>query len=121
MKLLAIGATSPAFHGSAAPTSGTTLTTRLCPSGAAAGSCCYRLMGADLSRFPSNHRLLARDAPVIAGQRAAFAERAMARHYEGDRILSDRSTNGTRSLRAFDPGRDIRIADCAAHRDLQQR
>ena len=31
-------------------------------------------MHADLSGFPAQHRLLAGDAPVIAGQRAAFAE-----------------------------------------------
>ena len=43
-------------------------------------------MQPDLSGFPAEHRLLAGDAPVIAGQRAALAERAMAGHHERDRI-----------------------------------
>ena len=46
-------------------------------------------MHAHLSGFPAEHRLFPRDAPVIAGQRAAFAERAMARHHERYRISAD--------------------------------
>src|SRR5262249_36306852 len=42
-----------------------------------------QLMQSHLSRFPAEHRLLAGDAPVIAGQRAALAEGAMAGHHEG--------------------------------------
>jgi hypothetical protein len=51
------------------------------------------LMHADLARLPAQHRLLAGDAPVIAGQRAAFAERAMAGHHERDRVLPDRGAD----------------------------
>src|SRR5438445_11640433 len=40
----------------------------------------------NLSGFPAEHRLFARDAPVIAGQRAALAERAVAGHHERHRI-----------------------------------
>src|SRR2546430_12233098 len=75
----------------------------------------------DLSRFPAQHRLLAGDAPVIAGQRAAFAERAMAGHYERDRVFSDRRADRARGLGAIDPGRDIRIANRAAHRNFHPR
>src|SRR5947209_17526946 len=74
------------------------------------------LLDADLSGFPADHRLLAGDAPVIAGERAALAERAMARHHERDRVLSDRSPNRARGLWRLDPVGDIRIADRAAHR-----
>src|SRR5438128_9398727 len=75
----------------------------------------------DLSRFPAEHRLLAGDAPVIAGERAAFAERAMAGHHERDRVFSDRGADRARGLRAIDLGRDIRIANRAAHWNFQQR
>ena len=43
-------------------------------------------MQSHLPGFPAEHRLLAGDAPVIAGQRAALAERAMAGHHERDRV-----------------------------------
>jgi hypothetical protein len=52
------------------------------------------LMYPDLSGFPAEHRLLAGDAPVIAGQLAAFAERAMAGHHERQRIFPDRGADG---------------------------
>ena len=45
----------------------------------------------------------------------------MARHHERDRVFSDRGADRARRLRAFDLGRDVRIADRAAHRDFQQR
>src|ERR1700741_1889941 len=54
------------------------------------------LLHSHLPGFPADHRLLAGDAPVVAGQRAALAERAMAGHHEGDRILADRGTDGAR-------------------------
>ena len=38
-------------------------------------------------RLPADHRLLAGDAPVVAGQRAALAECAMAGHHERDRFF----------------------------------
>ena len=41
----------------------------------------------------TEHCLLARDAPVIAGQLAVLAERAMAGHHEGYGILADRSAD----------------------------
>src|SRR5438093_149945 len=82
---------------------------------ASSGLRCVGLMYPDLSRFPAEHRLLAGDAPVIAGERAAFAERAMAGHHERDRVFSDRGADRARGLRAIDLGRDIRIANRAAH------
>ena len=47
-----------------------------------------------LSRFPAEHRLLARDAPVIAGQRAALAQRTVAGHHERHRVAADRGADG---------------------------
>src|SRR5882762_49987 len=47
------------------------------------------LMHADLSGFPAQHRLFAGDAPVITGQRAAFAEGAVAGNHERHRVLAD--------------------------------
>src|ERR1700732_3205343 len=46
------------------------------------------LMHPQLSGFPADHRLLAGDAPVVTGQRAALAERAVAGHHERDRVFS---------------------------------
>src|ERR1700739_553247 len=48
------------------------------------------LVNPHLPGFPAQHRLLAGDAPVIAVQRAALAERAVAGDYERHRIFSDR-------------------------------
>src|SRR5689334_19898767 len=48
------------------------------------------LVQSHLPCFPAEHRLLAGDAPVIAGQCAALAERTMAGHHERHRIASDR-------------------------------
>src|SRR5690348_5852508 len=42
-----------------------------------------------LSGFPTDHRLLAGDAPMITGQCTTLAERAMAGHHERDWIFSD--------------------------------
>src|ERR1700688_3570246 len=61
-----------------------------------------------LPGFPADHRLLAGDAPVVAGQRAALAERAMARHHERKRVLADRGTDRARGFRAFDVAGDVR-------------
>ena len=66
-------------------------------------------MHPDLPGFPAEHRLLAGDAPVIAGQRAALAERAMAGHHERHRIFSDRGADRARGLGAFDLAGDVRI------------
>ena len=46
-----------------------------------------------LPRFPAEHGALARDAPVIAGEFAALADHAMARHHERDRIAPDRGAD----------------------------
>src|SRR5258708_31895400 len=81
----------------------------------------HPLMYPDLSGFPAEHRLLAGDAPVIAGELAAFAERAMAGHDERQRIFPDRRADGARSLGAFDLGRDVGIRDRAPQPDLPQR
>src|SRR5215207_5028952 len=59
-------------------------------------------MQSHLPSLPAQHRLLARDAPVIAGQRAALAERAMAGHHERHRIAADGGADGARGLRALD-------------------
>src|SRR5579871_5408646 len=63
-----------------------------------------------LPGFPTDHRLLAGDAPVIAGQRAALAECAMAGHHERNRVLADGRAHRARRLRALDLFRDVRIA-----------
>src|ERR1700760_2231737 len=76
------------------------------------------LMQPQLSRFPAQHRLFTRDAPVIAGQGAAFAERTVARYDERHRISSDRGAHGARRLGVLDAGRDVGIADRATHRNL---
>ena len=52
-----------------------------------------RAVGAAVGKNPISfvvpcHRLLAGDAPVIAGERAAFAEHTMTRHHERDRIFT---------------------------------
>jgi GNAT superfamily N-acetyltransferase len=52
-----------------------------------------RSVHSHLAGLPAEHRLLAGDAPVIAGQRTAFAEGAVAGHHERDRIFSDRSAD----------------------------
>ena len=51
----------------------------------------------DLAGFPAEHRLLARHAPVVTGERAAFAERPMAGNDERDRVAADGSADGPRS------------------------
>jgi 2,3-bisphosphoglycerate-dependent phosphoglycerate mutase len=45
------------------------------------------------ARFPAEHGALARDAPVIAGELAAFSHHAMARHHERDRVAPDRGAD----------------------------
>src|SRR6476469_1032500 len=65
------------------------------------------LMHSHLSGFPADHRLLAGDAPVVAGQRAALAERAMAGHHERDRGFPDRSAYRARRLGTVDAARDV--------------
>src|SRR6185437_11162478 len=79
------------------------------------------LLHSQLSRFPAEHRLLAGDAPVITGQLAVLAERAMTGHHERHRVLADRGADGARGFRALDAAGDVRIGDRAAHRDLEQR
>src|SRR5665213_4354532 len=64
------------------------------------------LMHAHLSGFPAQHRLLAGDAPVIAGQCAAFAEGAMAGHHERHGVLADRRTDCAWRLGAPDARRN---------------
>ena len=59
-----------------------------------------RLAAADLSGFPAEHRPLAGDAPVIAGQLAVLAEHAMAGHHERHRVFADRGAHRARGLRA---------------------
>ena len=56
----------------------------------------------DLTRLPAQHRALAREAPVIAGDVAALAEHAVARHHERDRVLADRGADRARGLRRAD-------------------
>src|SRR6266853_4421650 len=54
----------------------------------------HALMHTHLSGFPAQHRLLAGDAPVIAGQRAALAECAMTGHHERQGIAAHGRTHG---------------------------
>src|SRR5260370_18762374 len=58
------------------------------------------LMNPHLPCFPAQHRLLAGDAPMIAGQRAAFAERAMAQYHERYRAFSHCGADRAGRLRA---------------------
>ena len=91
------------------------------PSGRARFVLVYRLCRRDVPGFPAQHRALAGQAPVIAGELAALAEHAVARHHEGERVLADRGADRARGLRRADLARDVRIGRGAAHRDLQQR
>ncbi len=50
--------------------------------------------------LPAEHRALAGQAPVIAGEVAALAEHAVARHHERDRVLADRGADRARGLSA---------------------
>src|SRR5258708_1899003 len=79
------------------------------------------LLHSDLSGFPAQHRLFAGDAPVVAGERAAFAERAVAGYDEGNGIPADRSADGARGFRVVNVAGDVGIGHRAPHRDLQQR
>ena len=54
------------------------------------------------ARLPAEHRALAGQAPVIAGERAVGADHAVAGHHEGDRILSDRRADRARGLARAD-------------------
>lgn len=58
---------------------------------------------------------------MIPRQRTGLPERAMARHHERDRVLPHRGAHRARGLWRLQPGRDVRVADRAAHRDLEQR
>ena len=71
-------------------------------------------------RFPAEHRALAREAPVIAGDVAALADDAVARHHEADRVLADRGADRARGLRRAGLGGEIGIGGEPAHRDREQ-
>ena len=64
--------------------------------------CCDQpsLCGRNVPGFPAQHRALAGEAPVIAGDGAALAEHAMTRHHERQRILADRGADRARGCRA---------------------
>ena len=53
------------------------------------------LVQSHLPGFPAQHRLLAGDAPVIAGERAVLAERAVTGHNERERALADGGIRNT--------------------------
>src|SRR4051794_27694152 len=72
----------------------------------------------DLPGLPAQHRLLAGDAPVIAGERAALAQRAMTGDDKGHRIPADRPADGARGLRIPDVAGDVRIGCRASHRNF---
>src|SRR4051812_45260560 len=65
-----------------------------CKAGIKPGAGGSRVPVRHASGFPAEHRLLTRDAPVIAGQLAALAEHTMTRHHERHRVLANRSSNG---------------------------
>src|SRR3989304_3503580 len=60
-------------------------------------------------RPPAEHGTLAREAPMITGEVAAFADHPMTGHDEGDRILPDRSPHRARGLGPAELGRNVRI------------
>ena len=80
-------------------------------------------------RLPAEHRALAGDAPVIAGEIAGFADDAVAGHDEAHRILADRGADGAGGGgRADFPGdagigreRPIGISNSAPRRGLPNR
>ena len=64
---------------------------------------------ADLPGLPAQHRALAGEAPVIAGDVAALADDAVARHHEAHRVLADRGADRARGGRRADLGGDVGI------------
>src|SRR5581483_4968609 len=73
-------------------------------------------LSADFSRFPAEHGALACDAPVIAGQRAGFADHTMTRHDEADRIASDRGADRAGGFWRAYLGGDVGVGGRAAER-----
>src|SRR3974390_3490160 len=72
------------------------------------------------TRFPAEHRALARKAPVIPGDVAAFADDSVARDYEANWILAHRSADCARGFRRACACCKIGIGGEAAHRDGEQ-
>ncbi len=71
--------------------------------------------------FDRQHRPLARQAPMIAMQRAVAAQHAMARNQKRNRIAPDRCTNRARSLRRANLRSDSAIGRDRAGWNRQQR
>ena len=68
-----------------------------------------RSAGADPPGLPADDRLLARQAPVVAGQRAGATEHAMTGDDEGDRVAPDRRADRARGLGPADLQGDVGI------------
>ena len=75
-----------------------------------------RSAGADPPGLPADDRLLARQAPVVAGQRARAAEHAMTGDDEGDRVAPDRRADRARGLGPADLQGDVGIGGRPSHR-----
>ena len=69
------------------------------------------------SGFPTQHRALAGQSPVVAAQIAGAAEHAVAGHYERDRILADRGADGAGRARPAEFCGNVRISGGAAERN----
>src|SRR5271168_4015001 len=55
--------------------------------------------------LPADDRLLSREAPVVAGERARATQYAMTGDYEGDRIAADRGADRACGFRLADAAR----------------
>ena len=92
------------LHGCAAPRHACGLSQGRFPARGAAGHQACRdgaltmLRRPGAASLPAEHRAFARHAPVIAGELAALADHAVARHDEADRVLADCGADGARRL-----------------------
>src|SRR5271170_614461 len=62
-----------------------------------------------LSGLPADDRLLARQAPVVTGERAGTADNTMTGDDEGNRVASDRRADGARGRRLAEAASDVGI------------
>ncbi len=76
---------------------------------------------ADPPRLPADDRLLAREPPMVAGERSRAPQHAMTGHDERDRIFPHRGADGARGRWLADLASDVRIGGRASHRHAEQR
>src|SRR5438034_840678 len=72
-------------------------------------------------RLPAEHRAFSGEAPVIAGERTALADHAMARHHERYRVFSDSGADSAGGTWRGDPFGELGVGGEIAHRDFQKR